>query len=220
MWRGEKMDMEIKEYILDDDLISHTLSDRCPRMRIYVPDGISIVIGYGGNPEIELNITEIERDKIPVFRRRGGGCAVLLDPGNVIVSVVLPSTRFGKINEYFEMITNWLMDGLGKSGIEGVYREGISDLAVGNRKIGGACMQRKRDYVYYSASLLVNPDIGLIERFLKHPPREPEYRKKRQHREFLGAIKEIEGIKNASELMRKLEANLDVELLFGYSKNI
>ncbi len=205
--------MKILPYNFEDDLIRQVLKDREACMRVYSPEETTVVLGYGSKPDVELNIEAIEKDRIKTYRRRGGGCAVVLDPGNVIVTVVLPSSGFGKINEYFETISNWLIDGLKKSKVDGIYREGICDLVIDDRKIGGACMQRKRDYVYYSASLPVNPDIRLMEEYLMHPPREPGYRKHRTHRDFVGTLEEIAGVKNIKIFSGKLENNLVLEFL-------
>jgi lipoate-protein ligase A len=40
----------------------------------------------------------------------------------------------------------------------------------------------------YHGTLLDDFDIGLIERILRHPPREPDYRARRPHREFLANL--------------------------------
>ncbi len=205
--------MKILPYSFDDDLIGQVTKNREACMRVYSPEETKVVLGYGSKPDVELKIEAIGKDGLKIYRRRGGGCAVVLDPGNVIVTVVLPSSGFGKINEYFETISYWLIDGLKNSGVDGSYSEGICDLVIDDRKIGGACMQRKRDYVYYSASLLVNPDIGLMEKYLMHPPREPGYRKHRTHRDFVVTLKEISGVKDIEIFSGKLKSNLVLEFL-------
>jgi len=201
---------EIGAFKNDESLIAMTIRDRVPAINIYQWDKTVIVLGRGSKPEVELHLDNCIEDRIPVLRRRGGGCAVVLDPGNVIVSIVLPASGFGKINEYFEAISNWLIDGLSDIGVEGVYREGYSDLVIANRKIAGACMQRKRDFVYYSTSILVDPDVSLMERYIAHPPREPEYRKHRVHNDFVGSLKNLCGTASADELVGRLGDVLDI----------
>jgi lipoate-protein ligase A len=67
--------------------------------------------------------------------------------------------------------------------------------------------------VYYSASLLVKPDVSLVERYLRHPPREPEYRRGRSHREFMGALGAAAGIEDGGSFERRLRTNLPAEAL-------
>ncbi len=200
--------MEIGSYNFDDALIESAVRDRKPALRVYRPDDTFVVPGRGSKAEVELNIDACREDDVSILRRHGGGCAVVIDPGNVVVSVVIPTEGLGKINEHFDLISAWLIDGLEKTGVEGVYRESISDLVLENRKIAGASMQRKRDYIFYSASLLVNPRVDLMERWLSHPPREPEYRKKRPHREFVGSLEELAGIKDIDAFVEELRCNL------------
>lgn len=151
-----------------------------------------------------------------VLRRHGGGCTVVLDPGNVIVSAVLPVTGFGGNPGHFARLTSWLIGGLERAGVSGVRQRGISDLALGERKVGGACIYRNRDVLFYSVTLLVEPDTGLMERYLAHPPREPEYRRGRSHADFVTLLAtEFPGIGGTAGLVEKLERELDIPALTG-----
>jgi lipoate-protein ligase A len=147
-----------------------------------------VVLGRGSRPEIEVNAEAIEEDGVPLLKRRGGGCSVVLDTGNVIVSTTLPLSGFGGIPRAFSWISEWVIEALNRAGVKDVRHAGISDLVLGDRKIGGACIYRTRDLLYYSTTLLFDPSLDLIERYLKHPPREPEYRAGRAHRAFLGSL--------------------------------
>lgn len=201
--------LSIGAYDLDDPLIESTASDRRPRHRLYRPDGIQVVLGRGSRPEKELNIAACREDRVAVLRRRGGGCSVVLDPGNVIVSVVLPVTGFAGNPGHFARLTRWLTGALERAGIDGVRQRGISDLALGERKIGGACIYRSRDVLFYSVTLLVRPETALFERYLAHPPREPDYRRGRPHAEFVTSLaEEFPGIGGAAELMEMLRREL------------
>jgi len=113
---------------------------------------------------------------------------VVLDPGNVIVSVAAPMPGVGGVTSVFAACTSWVTEGLAAAGIPGVTGVGVSDLVLDDRKIGGSCIFRTRGLVYYSTTLLVAPDLSLVDRYLPHPPREPEYRRGRTHRDFLGTL--------------------------------
>jgi lipoate---protein ligase len=143
-----------------------------------------------------------------VFRRRGGGCAVLLDPGNLIVSVALPMPGIGGSKAAFARLSAWLIEALAAAGAPGVEQRGISDLVLGDRKVGGSAIYREQGLLYYSSTLLVDPDIAGMERWLAHPPREPEYRRGRSHGSFLHALPEVCS-------RSKLSSGLDATAEFG-----
>jgi lipoate-protein ligase A len=181
-------DLEIGRYDFDDDLIETVSRGRQPAFKIYIAPLTAVVLGKGSKPEAELKMPNIRADGIPVLRREGGGCAVVLDAGNVIVSFALPVSGIKDNKRYFTRISGWLIESLKRAGVEGVRREGGSDLAMGDRKIGGSCIYRTNEILYYSTTLLVQADVFLMERYLRHPPREPDYRRGRTHRDFVGNI--------------------------------
>ncbi|MFH1748491.1 MAG: hypothetical protein ABIG44_15765 [Planctomycetota bacterium] len=176
-------------YAYDDDLIDAARHDGQARVCVYRLPRTVVVLGSGSRPEVELNFDACRADKVPILKRRGGGCAVVLDPGNVIVSLIATGLPFGHHRRYFDVITDWLIAGLARIGIPGISQAGICDLILGDRKVGGACLHRCRDLLYYSASLLVDPDLDKVTRYLTHPPREPDYRRGRAHSSFMGALR-------------------------------
>ena len=191
-------------YDHDDDLQAAALSDGQSQLRVVPWPEVAVVIGRGGKQPLELDTEAIAADAVPLYRRPGGGCAVVLDPGNVIVSVALPRPGIGGIKSAFAEISDWLIAGLAECGIQDVRQRGISDLAIGARKIGGSCIYRTRGLLYYSTTLLVDPDLDLVDRYLPHPPREPDYRAGRGHREFMGALKPMGLAGHVGELATEL----------------
>jgi len=180
--------MRFLPYEDDDDMLTAVLAQGVPQFRVSRPTERRIVLGRGSDPEKELHLDECIADEIPIYRRRGGGCSVLLDPGNLILSAVIPLPGLTGIRWAIDNLTDWAIRTLSSAGIGGVHHEGTSDLAIGDMKIGGSCIYRAKDLLYYSTTLLVNPDRDAVERYVKHPPREPEYRAGRTHRVFMGAV--------------------------------
>lgn len=205
--------MKIGAWDHDDDLLQAVRRGSEPRVRFVPSSETAVVLGRGGDPDCELRLDEIERDGVQVLRRRGGGCAVVLDPGNAIVSVVLPVPGVGGISQAFNRISTQLIEAFTQAGLPGVTQEGVSDLVLDDLKIGGSCIYRARDLLYYSTTLLFDPDIELSRRYLKHPPREPDYRRGREHGAFMGSLSAMLGIDETKQLVDRLPAVLEENLV-------
>jgi lipoate-protein ligase A len=179
---------DITPYTADEPLLEGTRADGQPRLAVYRPQATVVVLGRGSKPELELELQACVQDRVPLQRRRGGGCAVVLDPGNVIVSLTLAEPGYGDNTRHFRRISAWICGALARLGQPGVRQEGASDLALGPRKVGGACIYRARGLLHYGTTLLAEPDVPLMERYLRHPPREPAYRRGRPHAQFVGSL--------------------------------
>ena len=138
------VDRSYPPYAYDDDLLEAARRDRQTRVRIYRLTDTVAVLGSGSRPEVELDLDACEEDNVPILRRRGGGCSVILDPGNVIVSVVATGQPFGRYRQAFDTLTDWLIDGLARCGMPGISQAGICDLVVGDKKVAGACAGEAR----------------------------------------------------------------------------
>ena len=199
----------IRPWLGDETLIDATRGDSQPRVVVSRGPETQLVLGRGSKPEAELNLDAVLADGVPVFRRRGGGCSVLLDPGNLVVSVTLPLPGIGGSKRAFAAISEWLVAALAGCGIDDVRQRGISDLALGDRKVGGSAIYREKGLLYYSTTLLIEPDVEGMERWLAHPPREPEYRAGRGHGEFVARVKGL----NAEALSTRLSLSPLMEAL-------
>jgi lipoate-protein ligase A len=62
---------------------------------------------------------------------------------------------------------------------------GISDLALGSLKVSGNAQQRKRTHLLHHGTLLYAFDITRVDRYMRQPARQPEYRQRRAHADFL-----------------------------------
>jgi lipoate---protein ligase len=201
--------LSIQPFAFDDGFREAARRSGTAALRVHVPAATLVVLGAGSQPEIELHAGACAADGVPVLRRPGGGCAVVLDPGNVIVSIAYPAPGFARNREHFDGISAFLLRALRDLGFPKGHVEGVSDLAVGDRKFAGACLHRSRDLLYYSASLLVDPDMALIERYLRHPPREPEYRRSRPHADFLRPLRNYVPGSTAGRVAERLAAALN-----------
>ncbi len=165
------------------------LDPQVPPTRIWIPGSPLIVLGYSQDPEREVDLEAAARDNVPVYKRRGGGGAVYLDPGCVCIALRFERRKDLGIHDFFRMGNAFVADALeGAFGLRASVR-GISDLAVetpeGLRKVSGSSLHLPRECAVFLASVLVATPTERIDRYLRHPSREPDYRGGRTHGEFV-----------------------------------
>lgn len=178
----------ILPYTREDDLVDEARATGRALCRVYRPQETCVVLGRGGDAARELYRDAIDADGVPVYRRPGGGGAVVLDPGNLVVVLALPLPGLGAIPAAFRTASDLIIGALEACGVPGVTQRGTSDLALGDRKLGGSCLRRERGLAHYATTVLVAPDLARLERYLQHPPREPDYRTGRSHRDFVTSL--------------------------------
>lgn len=210
-----EVSLDIGDYSVDQDLFSATQADGRSRVRVQRPDRVQVVLGRASRPEVELNTGACQADGVEILRRRGGGCAVVLDPGNLVVAVSLRAPGIGENRRWFERINRRMIDTLAELGAPGLGEAGISDLALGDRKVAGCSLHRSRDTLYYAASLLVRPRVELMTRYLRHPPREPDYRRGRAHADFVVGLEAGFPVLSMDDLLAGLEPGLKQRLTDG-----
>ena len=134
----------VKPYAFDQNLLERVRYTGQPEISIYAFAFPAVVAGRGTDLETEILINRCVQDRIPVFRRRGGGCSVFLDPGTLIVSMALPAEGFSGIQRLFNLCNRQLIQALEAFGLDGIYQDGISDLVLADRKVGGSSFFRSR----------------------------------------------------------------------------
>ena len=159
-------------------------------LRLWEPSSTAVVIGRSSIVAHEVQLDYCQQNKIPIVRRPSGGAAIVTGPGCLMYAVILSITRWPELtmlDAAHRMILQRNAAALQSVGI-GAYRHGTSDLVVGNRKISGNSMRRKRDWVLYHGTFLYGLSAELIERCLRLAPRQPEYRRGRSHAEFVANV--------------------------------
>ena len=187
----------------DADLLSPLCTES---YKIWQPDDNYIILGRSNRPEVSLNIEMVKNDKIKVLKRPSGGETVILTPSTLVFSIIIPAEKLQHPKKIFEIINNSLIEEFQQKGISGIYSRGISDLSIGEQKIMGSSMYFKDHKYFYHAVLNISEDPEFISKYLKHPSKEPNYRKGRNHSEFITSLKE-KGFNNStedvSEIIRK-----------------
>jgi len=127
----------------------------------------------------------------PVIRRASGGGSVAHFPGNLNFGVIINVNAYPvykHITKSYELILACVARSI--SGKLPVTQGGVSDLCInsasGQKKISGNSQVRKKNWLLHHGTLLYDiANVPKISHFLKHPPKEPDYRKGRHHKDFL-----------------------------------
>jgi lipoate-protein ligase A len=193
-----------------EDLLDRALAPA----RIWIPARPCLVLGHSQVLEKEIQAGNALADAIPVYRRKGGGGAVLLNPGCLCLGLRFAKSKSMGIHDFFSAGSGVIARAV-KSALDvDLSPRGISDLACGDRKVVGCSLYMPRDFALYLASILVEADHAGMDRYLAHPSREPEYRAGRNHKEFASGLNDLAGKKpKVHSLISSLE--LEIKALSG-----
>lgn len=189
---------------IDIPILKYVLDGGSSAFCVWEPKFSLVVIGRGGSEDLEVKTDNCLKDGVPVFRRKTGGGTVVLMPGVLVFSL---AKRVGKdlvIREYAEQVNNQVMKFLSGRGIKDLSVRGISDICVGNKKIMGSGMFRRKKILFFQGSILVDPDISLMDRYLKTPPKQPDYRENRGHADFTSTLRQHGLQDSTKELVFKM----------------
>ena len=157
-------------------------------LRVWEPENYFVVVGYSNRIVSEVNVTACEAKGIPIFRRFSGGGTVLQGPGCLNYSLAVKNERMGipaDLTDSYRVVLARHMKLSLSDPSDGVRIQGISDLALDGRKFSGNAQHRTRLCSLFHGTFLLRFDMPLIERYLRMPSRQPDYRHGRSHEAFL-----------------------------------
>ena len=156
-------------------------------IRLWEVKDYSIILGRSNKQEIELNTEVVNRDNIPIIKRSSGGGAVLLGPGCLCYTIFLPISHHPKLSSITESniyIMNQIRSALLPLNKD-IALKGHTDLCINNLKFSGNAQRRKRHSILFHGTVLYNFNLSLFSTYLAHPSKEPDYRNKRKHSNFV-----------------------------------
>jgi lipoate-protein ligase A len=160
-----------------------------------------VVVGYANKVATEVNVSACEAKGIPIFRRCSGGGTVVQMAGGLNYSLILridanaPTRNITSANQFI-MEKN-------RAAIETEFRDqnsearisvnGYTDLALAThhsspitaKKFAGNSQRRRKNFLLFHGTLLLNCDLNLISELLLMPSLQPDYRASRSHADFL-----------------------------------
>ncbi|MBF0216294.1 MAG: lipoate--protein ligase family protein [Candidatus Omnitrophica bacterium] len=156
-------------------------------VRFWKSDEYFVVLGRGSKAEEDCHVDRCALDEVKILRRISGGGTVLQGPGCFNYSLILSYQTDGElcgVNSSYRYILGKIVKALDGEGFSASFLP-VSDLAVGGKKISGNAQARKKKYLLHHGTFLDSMDISAINKYLKHPPKEPGYREGRAHGDFL-----------------------------------
>jgi lipoate-protein ligase A len=175
---------------------------------VWHPDKTYLVLGQSNKAETSLDMEAVLADGITVVKRPSGGETVILTPNTLVIAISFTTETLKNPKEYFHKINDSIIAVLAQQGIQNLLQKGISDIAIGEKKILGSSIYRRPNRVFYHAVLNVAEDIANIAKYIRHPAKEPDYRKGRPHSEFVTSIREQGYDLSVESLLIELEKGM------------
>ena len=172
----------------------------------------AIVMGISGKPEQLIERDHYYSSPIPVIRRYSGGGTVVVDEETFFVSLICNADAFSSPLLYSREIFLWT-EGLYTPVLGERFRLVESDYAIGERKCGGNAQHiARRRWVHHTTFLWGYSAQKMA--YLSLPERQPSYREKRSHADFLCTLREELGVgmeQLESSLLKALSTHFDLE---------
>ncbi len=156
-------------------------------MRIWEQPDFAVVLGASRRIAADAWADRCREDGVPIVRRASGGGTVVIGPGALNVALVLPISAhpaLGAVDSAQLYILNRLAAAIRARGPE-VEVLGSGDLTLAGRKFAGSAQRRLRNWILVHATILYDLPIARICRYLRQPERQPAYRGRRGHEDFL-----------------------------------
>lgn len=177
---------------LDEALLEVAETGTEPRevLRLWESPQHAVVLGRSSDPQVEVNLDACRRRAIPVLRRGSGGATVMIGPGCLMYAVVLSYQRHPALR-MIEAAHRFVLERLKCSiadQVPDVAISGTSDLTLNLRKFSGNSLKCRQRHLLYHGTIMVDFAAHLLTECLGTPPRQPSYRERRSHQEFVANL--------------------------------
>ena len=147
-----------------------------------------VVLGRSNSAAKEVLQEACVAEGVAILRRDSGGGVVLLGPGCICYSLLLSLDRHPALRDVplsYRLILGRLADALA---VPGLAIRGLTDLAMGERKVSGNAQRRGSRALLHHGTLLYAFQPTTVQKYLAEPSRQPDYRTGRRHADFLGNL--------------------------------
>ena len=160
-------------------------------LRFWEPREYFVVVGYANKTATEVNVAACEAKGIPIYRRCSGGGTVVQGSGCLNYALILRITADGPLHNIG--VANQFIMRQNRAAIESVFciphsaiaMRGHTDLTMGDRKFSGNSQRRRKHFLLFHGTFLLNFNLALVSELLPLPSKQPAYRESRSHDRFL-----------------------------------
>jgi len=148
-----------------------------------------VVVGYANKVASEVNLAAAETRGIAVCRRCSGGGTVVQGPGCLNYTLILSITNDGPLRS-ITRANQFIME-RNRAAIQSLCPDaeitvrGHTDLCLGDLKFSGNSQRRRKNFLLFHGTFLLNFDLALVGEILRMPSKQPDYRQHRPHAKFL-----------------------------------
>ncbi|HOL20127.1 MAG TPA: lipoate--protein ligase family protein [Candidatus Hydrogenedens sp.] len=169
----------------------NTFFEKYNLLRIWECDEYFIVLGSSQKVQDEVFLDVCRQEGIKIIRRCSAGGAVLQGPGCINYSLFLDLVLYPQlrnIRESYYILLSPLISVLRNNYGLHTTIKGISDICFNNKKFSGNAQRRSSRVLLHHGTILYSVNYDLMERVLRIPQKQPEYRDGRNHRDFVGTL--------------------------------
>lgn len=165
-------------------------------LRLWESLRFAVVLGASGRVAEDVHGEACRQDGVAVFRRASGGGTVVIGPGALNATVVLPldaAPGLSAVDRAQNFVLERFAAALRQAGAP-VAVLGSGDLTLDRRKFAGSAQRRLRCHFLVHVSILYDFPLDRIARYTALPRRQPAYREGRSHDHFvtnLGLPREV-----------------------------
>ena len=131
------------------------------RILLFYRNSPCVVIGRFQNPFLECSLEKMEKDGIPLVRRKSGGGAVYHDSGNLNFSLLCSRERYSR-EENFRIITGALNSTFGLD----ARASGRNDILLHGKKISGSAFRQTSSRALHHGTLLLDAELSRLREYL------------------------------------------------------
>jgi lipoate-protein ligase A len=171
-----------------------------------------VVVGYANKIATEVNVENCRAQQIPIFRRCSGGGTVLQGRGCLNYALILriaensPTAGISGANQFIMERNRGAIESAIHNPQSAIALRGCTDLVLADKKFSGNSQRRRKNFLLFHGTFLLDFDLPRVGEFLRVPSRQPDYRASRDHEEFLTNLNlPVSEIKSA--LKKKWNAN-------------